>query len=89
MALPGFSAEMSLGGATGHHHMSAELHGSSTRGHVDPQLKVCTPCVNVGGSPYCVNILGKRLCLPALGRWRGCCRTRFGIPPVTCGISRC
>lgn len=89
MALPGFSAEMSLGGATGHHHVVAELDGSSGGGHVVPQVKVCTPCITVGGSPYCVTLLGKRICLPALGRWQGCCRTRWGWPPVTCGINRC
>lgn len=89
MALPGFSAEMSLGEAAGHHHGVALLDATSGDGHVAPQVRVCTPCVQVGGSPYCVTLLGKRICLPSGGRWRGCCRTRWGWPPVACSVSRC
>jgi len=84
MALPGFSAEMSLGdvGCQHHHHVAVASDGSPTDGHVAPQVKVCTPCIQVGGSPYCVNLLGKKICLPALGRWKGCCRTTWSPPFV-------
>lgn len=59
---------------------------------VTPQAQVCTPCVQVGGGRWCVNlpIFGRKcFTVPSLGRWRACCRTRWGWPPVTCGISRC
>ena len=57
-----------------------------------PQVRVCTPCIRVGGGRWCFNlpIIGRRcLNVPSLGTWRACCSTRFGWPPVTCGLSRC
>ena len=61
-------------------------------GGVAPQLRVCTPCVRVGGGRWCVNlpIFGRKcINVPALGTWKLCCSPRFGIPPVSCGLSRC
>ncbi len=57
---------------------------------VQPQIKVCTPCVRIGGR-WCIRLLGKRWCvnLPYFGRWKACCWTRFGWPPVKCGIQQC
>lgn len=59
---------------------------------VSPQLRVCTPCIRLGGGRHCVNLgpFGRRcFSIPSLGRWRLCCRTRFGWPPVSCGVERC
>jgi hypothetical protein len=59
---------------------------------VSPQQQVCTPCVQIGGGRWCVNlpIFGRRcFTVPSVGRWRACCRFRLGIPPISCGISRC
>ncbi len=59
---------------------------------VMPQARVCTPCVKVGGGRWCIRlpIFGRKcFSVPSLGRWRACCRTRLGWPPVSCGISRC
>jgi hypothetical protein len=61
-------------------------------GGVAPQASVCTPCVQVGGGQWCINlpIFGRKCFnVPSFGRWKACCRTRWGIPPVSCGISRC
>lgn len=59
---------------------------------VTPQAQVCTPCVQVGGGRWCINlpIFGRRCFnVPSIGRWKACCKTRWGIPPISCGISRC
>jgi len=59
---------------------------------VMPQASVCTPCVQVGGGRWCINlpIFGRKCFnVPNVGRWKACCRTRWGWPPVSCGISRC
>ena len=60
------------------------------QGAVEPQAKLCTSCVRIGGR-WCFKLLGKRKCLnlPYFGRWRGCCWTRWGWPPVKCGIKQC
>ena len=35
-------------------------------------------------------IIGRRcLNVPSLGTWKACCETRFGWPPVSCGLQRC
>ncbi len=88
MALPGFSAEVSLEGARTPHATGTALDVPMRSGQVSPQLTVCTPCVQVGGSPWCVTILGKRICLPSFGRWKACCSTGWW-PPVSCGIRAC
>lgn len=59
---------------------------------VAAQLRVCTPCVRIGGGRWCVNLgpFGRRCFrVPGIGRWHACCRTRFGWPPVSCSLSRC
>ncbi len=59
---------------------------------VAPQLSLCTPCVQVGGGRKCFTLPffgNKCFNIPNFGRWKACCKTRWGIPPVTCGISRC
>jgi hypothetical protein len=61
-------------------------------GGVTPQIQICTPCVQVGGGTWCVNLpfFGKKCFhVPSLGRWHACCKTKFGWPPVSCGISHC
>jgi len=57
-----------------------------------PQQRICTPCVQIGGGRWCINlpIFGRKCFnVPNVGRWKACCRVRFGFPPVSCGISRC
>jgi hypothetical protein len=59
---------------------------------VSPQVSVCTPCVRVGGGQWCFSlpIIGRRcLNVPNLGTWKACCSTRWGWPPVSCGLQRC
>jgi len=59
---------------------------------VMPQAAACTPCVQVGGGRWCINlpVFGRKCFnVPSLGRWKACCKTRWGWPPVSCGISRC
>ena len=59
---------------------------------VSPQVKVCTPCVRVGGGGWCVNlpIVGRKcFTVPSLGTWKACCSTKWTPPFVSCGISRC
>ena len=57
-----------------------------------PQASFCTPCLRVGGGKWCVNIpvFGRKcFSVPKLGTWKACCATKFGWPPLRCGISRC
>lgn len=57
-----------------------------------PQAAICTPCVQIGGGRWCFTlpIIGRKcINVPSAGRWKACCRVRFGWPPVSCGISRC
>jgi len=57
-----------------------------------PQAKACTPCVRLGGGRRCLNlpIFGRKCFnVPYLGSWKFCCRTRWGWPPIKCGIRRC
>jgi hypothetical protein len=59
---------------------------------VSPQLCASSPCLRLPSGRFCVNlpILGRRcVTIPSLGSWRVRCCTRFGIPPVSCGIQRC
>jgi hypothetical protein len=81
-------------------HHSAEVFGSEGASHavpndgggVSPQLCVGSPCLRLPSGRFCVNlpILGRRcVTIPSLGSWRVRCCTRFGIPPVSCGIQRC
>ncbi len=57
---------------------------------VSPQIKACTPCIRIGGR-WCIRLIGRRWCvnLPYFGRWKACCWTRWGWPPVKCGIQQC
>lgn len=88
MTLPGFNGEYAL-------YQSNQVYAGRNGGNtvtgntVVPQACLCTPCVQVGGSPYCVTLFGRRICLPALGRWKACCCTRWGWPPVSCSVNRC
>jgi hypothetical protein len=59
---------------------------------VAAQLRICTPCLGLPSGRVCFNLgpFGRRcVTIPNLGRWQFCCRTRFGWPPVSCGLSRC
>lgn len=61
-------------------------------GGVYPQVKVCTPCVRVGGGRWCVNlpVIGRKcLNVPSVGTWKACCKTTWTPPFVSCGLSRC
>jgi hypothetical protein len=65
---------------------------AATEGGVTPQLRICTPCVGLPSGRHCINLgpFGRRCVnIPNVGRWRVCCRTRFGWPPVSCGVERC
>lgn len=59
--------------------------------NVNPQLKVCTPCIRVGGR-WCFSlpVIGRKcLNVPSLGTWKACCKTIWRPPFVKCGLSRC
>jgi hypothetical protein len=67
-------------------------HSKPATGGVVPQVCVSSACLRVPSGRFCVNlpILGRRCVnIPSLGSWRIRCCTRFGIPPVSCGIQRC
>jgi len=88
MSLPEFNGECAL-------YQSSQTYAGSGgnlvagKTAVVPQACLCTPCVQVGGSPYCVTLFGRRICLPALGRWKGCCCTKWTPPFIGCSINRC
>lgn len=68
------------------------LENAAAQEGVSPQLRICTPCIGLPSGRRCINLgpFGRRcFTIPNFGRWRLCCRTRFGIPPVSCGIERC
>lgn len=65
---------------------------AATQGGVTPQLRICTPCIGLPSGRHCVNLgpFGRRcFTIPNIGRWHLCCRTRFGFPPISCGVERC
>jgi short chain dehydrogenase len=70
------------------------VHGATPAGGagtVVPQLSLCSPCFQIGGI-LCVYLpfFGRRcLSVPYFGRWRICCRTRWGWPPIVCSVSGC
>ena len=57
-----------------------------------PQASFCSPCLRVGGGKWCINVpvFGRKcFTVPKIGTWKACCATKFGWPPLSCGISRC
>lgn len=93
MSMPGFTAEAAVYSTEANYYGGiGNAAGAGGAGAVVPQASVCSPCIRVGGQQLCVNlpIFGRRcLRVPFIGRWRLCCRTRFGWPPIRCGVQGC
>ena len=92
MNLPTMNAEAVFHHTADSFQGDGTLHAAATDGGVSPQLCVGSPCLRLPSGRFCVNlpILGRRcVTIPSLGSWRVRCCTRFGIPPVSCGIQRC
>lgn len=93
MSMPRFTAESAIYASDVNYYAGA--HNATSAGGaraVVPQASACSPCVQVGGGQFCVNLpfFGRRcLNVPSFGRWHICCSTRWGWPPITCGLSRC
>jgi hypothetical protein len=91
MAMPTMNAEAALYRAPDRFGSDHAAHAALGKG-VIPQLCVGSPCLRLPSGRFCVNlpILGRRcVTIPSLGSWRIRCCTRFGIPPVSCGLQRC
>jgi len=92
MALPRMNAETSLDRPQDvYAGMMADSPAGLEAGVV-PQVCVNGPCLRLPSGRFCVNlpILGRRCVnIPRLGSWKIRCCTRFGIPPVSCSLSRC
>lgn len=91
MKMPGFNAEAALY-TTGETYRAAATFSGATGGNVSPQICVGSPCLGLPSGRFCVRlpVVGRRCVnIPSFGRWRVRCCTRFGWPPVRCGISRC
>ena len=92
MSIPGFTAGASLG-ETSEYNQTMELFlpwADNTA--VLPQVCVNSPCLQLPSGRFCIRlpIVGRRcVTIPNLGRWRVRCCTRWGWPPVRCGIQRC
>jgi len=91
MALSGYNAEASLYKSGGYRTSgTSTVVGGSTA--VVPQLCAGSPCVNLNIGRQCLSLpIVGRVCvnIPSFGRWRVRCCTRWGWPPISCGISRC
>ena len=92
MRLPTMNAQVALRAAPQVYAAEGDAHNSRAGGGVSPQVCVGSPCLRLPSGRFCVNlpILGRRcVTIPRLGSWRVRCCTRFGWPPVSCGIARC
>lgn len=92
MSLPTMNAEAVLYRAPEVFRGDGADHSTPPGGVVSPQVCVGSPCLRLPSGRFCVNlpILGRRcVTIPSLGSWRIRCCTRFGIPPVRCGVQRC
>ena len=92
MSLPGFTAEAAIDGSDTVYAMVSAPEIPATRAMVTPQLCVNSPCLHLPSGQFCLNlpIVGRRCVnIPDLGSWRIRCCTRWGWPPVSCGIQRC
>jgi hypothetical protein len=92
MALPRMNAEAVLHRVPEVFRSDGVDFSTPARGGVSPQLCASSPCLHLQPGRFCVNlpVLGRRcVTIPSLGSWRVRCCTRFGIPPVSCGIQRC
>lgn len=91
--LPMMNAEASLYGHAVHvFEAEGTANAAPHAGAVTPQICVSSPCLRLPSGRFCVNlpVLGRRCVnIPNLGSWRVRCCTRFGWPPVSCGIQRC
>jgi hypothetical protein len=91
--LPTMNAEASLYGRAAHV-FAAEgtADGEPRAGAVTPQLCINSPCLRLPSGRFCFNLpfFGTRCVnIPNLGGWRLRCCTRWGWPPVSCGLQRC
>jgi len=92
MSLPGFTAEAAIDGSDTVYAMANAPEIPATRAVVTPQVCVNSPCLQLPSGQFCINlpIVGRRCVnIPNLGSWRIRCCTRWGWPPVSCGIQRC
>ena len=90
--VPGFNASKSIYKTTESYPMGEAVGNVTDSAKVVPQLCVSSPCLTLGGGRFCVNlpIVGRQCVnIPTFGRWKARCCTRFGWPPVSCGISNC
>ena len=91
--LPMMNAEASLyGRGGGEFEAEGAPDAMQGAGTVSPQVCVSSPCLRLPSGRFCVNlpIVGRRCVnIPNLGSWRVRCCTRWGWPPVSCGIQRC
>jgi len=92
MALPRMTAATSLSRPQDFQSFATDYSPPRSGAVVTPQVCVSSACLRLPSGRFCVNlpILGRRcVTVPGLGSWRIRCCTRFGFPPVSCGISRC
>jgi hypothetical protein len=92
MSLPGFTAEASLNRVSEQYYISGDFDILADGTAVLPQASACSPCLNLDPGRFCLDlpVFGRRCVnIPSLGRWKVCCRTRWGWPPISCGVSRC
>jgi hypothetical protein len=92
MALPMMNAELTLSRPQDVHSFATRFSPAREGAHVAPQVCVSSACLRLPSGRFCVSlpILGRRcVTIPRLGSWRIRCCTRFGIPPVSCGIASC
>lgn len=90
--LPGFTAESALAGAAGYYEFAGHFGYASEGASVIPQVCVGSPCLGLPSGRFCINlpVVGRRCVnIPSFGRWRIRCCTRWGWPPVRCGVARC
>lgn len=93
MRLPTMNAHAALAAPPQGYAADGQAHAEPAgAGGVTPQVCVNSPCLRLPSGRFCVNlpILGRRCVnIPGLGSWRVRCCTRWGWPPVSCGVSRC
>jgi len=99
MSIPGFTAEAAVyqtvydfQTAGNFESAAGEAAVAMSGAAVVPQVCVGSPCLTLGGGQFCINlpIVGRRCVnIPSLGSWKIRCCTRWGWPPVSCGVSRC
>jgi len=92
MGIPRMNAQAALNRPQDWYGLADEYAAPEAKAGVSPQFCVSGPCLGLPSGRFCVTlpILGRRcVTIPSFGRWRVRCCTRFGWPPVSCGISHC